>query len=173
MSASTRKPPDSPESSTKTAKSRRNEDAPSFRLTRILLLFVGAIAAVWLITKLISSPDSTTATQPVITQRADKAALHAEASFRQYLGWRLSQPGVTPGAYVMALEEISLQGSTMVLSLSVRDYDEAVKLCNIAFVDWPAREEQGIRRVKVVLSSSRYSILAESSRKASGEEICR
>jgi hypothetical protein len=85
----------------------------------------------------------------------------------------LSQPGVTPRAYVVALEEISLQGSTMVLSLSVRDYDEAVKLCNIAFVDWPAREEQGIRRVKVVLSSSRYSILAESSRKASGEEICR
>jgi hypothetical protein len=131
------------------------------------------MAAFWLITKLISSPNSTTATQPVTKERADKAALHAGVSFRQYLGWRLSQPGVTPRAYAVALEEISLQGSTMVLSLSVRDYDEAVKLCNIAFVDWPAREEHGITRVKVVLSSSRYSILAESTRKASGEEICR
>jgi len=61
----------------------------------------------------------------------------------------------------------------MFLSLSIRDYDEAVELCNLALVGWPARKEQGIRMVKVVLSSSRYSILAESTRKASGEEICR
>ena len=54
-----------------------------------------------------------------------------------------------------------------------RDYDEAVKLCNMAFVGWPERKEHGIRRAKVVLSSSRYSILAESTRKASGEEACR
>ncbi len=61
----------------------------------------------------------------------------------------------------------------MLLSLSVRDYDEAVKLCNMAFLDWPARTEHGVTRVKVVLSFSRYSILAESASKASGEEICR
>jgi hypothetical protein len=173
MRASRRKPPDSSESSIKMAKSGRKEDTRRSRPTQILLLLVGAIAAVWLITKLINSPNSKTATQPVTTGHADKAALHAEASFRQYLGWRLGQPVVTPGSYVTALEEISRQGSTMLLSLAIRDYDGAVKLCNMAFVDWPAREEQGIRRVKVVLSSSRYSILAESTRKASGEEICR
>lgn len=61
----------------------------------------------------------------------------------------------------------------MLLSLSIRNYDEAVKLCHMAFVDWPARTEHGATNVKVVLSSSRCSILAASTRKASGEEICR
>jgi hypothetical protein len=171
--ANRRKIRDSSTTSKNAAKTGRKENTPRSRPARILVSFVGVAAAVWLITKLINLPDSTTTTQPVTTERAAQATLEAKASFRQYLGWSVSQPGVKPGRYVKALEKISFEGSTMFLSLSLREYDEAVKLCNLVLRDWPARKEHGITRVKVVLSSSRYSILAESTRKASGEEVCR
>ncbi|MCG6861646.1 MAG: hypothetical protein LJE70_10280 [Chromatiaceae bacterium] len=171
--ANRRKIPDRSTTSNTAVNSRRKKDTPGSRRARILLSFVGAVAVVWLITRVIDLPNSTIATQSVTTERIARADLEAKASFRQYLGWSVSQPGVKPGRYVKALEEVSVEGSTMFLSLSIRDYDEAVKLCNMAFVGWPARKENGITRVKVVLSSSRYSILAESTRKASGEEVCR
>lgn len=172
-SANRRKIPDRSTTSKNVAKNGRKENTPRSWRARILLSFVGAMAAVWLITRIIDLPNSGTATQSVTTERAAQAALKAEASFSQYLGWSVRQPGVNPGRYVKALEEISVVGSTMFLSLSIRDYDEAVKLCNMAFVGWPERKEHGITRAKVVLSSSRYSILAESTKKASGEEVCR
>jgi len=138
-----------------------------------LLSFVGATAAVWLITRIINLPNSGTATQSVRTEHNAQTALKAEASFRQYLGWSVSQPGTKPAHFLKALEEISFAESNMFLSLAIREYDEAIELCNLALLDWPARKEHGITRVKVVLSSYRYSILAESTRKASGEEVCR
>jgi len=172
-SANRRKIPDRSITSNRVVKSGRKNDTPKSRPTRILLSFIGSVAVVWLMIKIIDLPSSTTATQSVTTERAARADLEAKASFRQYLGWSVRQPGVKPVRYVKTLDEISVEGSTMFLSLSIRDYDEAVELCNLALVGWPARKEQGIRMVKVVLSSSRYSILAESTRKASGEEICR
>jgi hypothetical protein len=177
-SANKRKISDRAITSEKATKSGRNIDKPRSRRDRILLSFVGAMAAVWLITRIINLPNSAIATQSVTTEHNAQTALKPtalkpEASFRQYLGWSVSQPGTKPRRFLKALEEISFAESNMFLSLAIREYDKAIELCNLALLDWPARKEHGITRVKVVLSSSRYSILAESTRKASGEEVCR
>jgi hypothetical protein len=105
-------------------------------------------------------------------ESADDAALSPEReradaatrSFRIFLDRIMSDPSVEPRQYVAALREVSVDGDTLSLSLSMRDREEARKLCNVALLAWTDRAKHGILNVRVsdMVSDSVLAMSTES-----------
>jgi len=95
----------------------------------------------------------------------------AARSFRVFLDRIMGDPSVEPRKYATALEQISVQGDTLYLSLSLLDKDEAKKLCNVALLGWTERAKHEVSSVQVTNVDSGV-ILARSTRTSTGADVC-
>ena len=111
-------------------------------------------------------------------QRAKKAeqdrtrSAEVSIAFRSWLRTVMDDPSIKPRQYVKALQEVSVRGNTLVLGISIKDKDEAVKFCNFSIVGWQDREKYGLLETEVVFTGEGLS-LAKSVQLNNGAMVCK
>jgi hypothetical protein len=95
-------------------------------------------------------------------------AADAAESFRSFMAVWADE--TKPRAYEKAIEDVTVENKTLVISLSIADEFEARSLCNFTLTGWSDRRGFGVAEVKVVHTDG--TVLAESQRLSTGAHIC-